>query len=224
MEDMLRTGKWKIASGTVAGRLPSGLDTTVSYTNFLMPTCWQGEYIVFDSQLNGAIYTGPSKCDPSSPTYINFLWKLNTNNTTLDLYDGFNLIYAFSDSISPYFFDTLVNNASSSPPLVLDTIFGVYDTLLGYTKTLLVLDTIWNFVITPKAIPNYDIYNASITNFSQSSFTLSFNYITTYLDSTLNHTGKYYYTDAITGNNDSSDYNPKVRPDTLHYTLIFNNF
>ena len=221
-EDILRSGNWRISGGTVRGKLPSGLDTTVSYTQFLLPTCWLDDYIKFDSDYHAKVYSNTNKCDPSQPTYQSFYWKFNRNATTLDFYNGFNLTYAWSDSIAPWHFDTLVNDGSASPPLVLDTIYGVNDTLLGYTRVVVVLDTIWDFVVTPKAIPNLDIYNAQISNFTESSFTLNYTYRKTYTDTNGHHTGRQIF--PIGSAMDTVNYDPILKADTLFYSITFSKF
>ena len=93
-EELLRAGKWKISGGTVRGKLPSGLDTTVSYLSFVLPLAWQDDYIKFDSNGYAKVYSGALKIDPSQPDYQSFLWKFNSNQTTIDFYNGFNLTYA----------------------------------------------------------------------------------------------------------------------------------
>lgn len=201
-EDMLRTGRWKISAGKLYCRLPSGKDTLLDYLNYVLPDCYKDNYIVFDSLFYGAVFTGATRCDASEGDQIPFRWRLTNNDNNMDLYHGFYSIYAVTDTIRPYHFDT-----TSFDPLVLDSLVKAEDTAFGYFKSLVVLDTIWDFKVAPLAIPNYDIYDAAITNFSQSSFTLNFSYITKYLDST-NHR-------AIS---------PRLLPDTLRYIITFSNY
>ncbi len=151
------------------------------------------------------------------------MWKFNSNATTLDLYNGFNLTYAWTDSIAPWHFDTLVNDASATPPLVLDTILGTNDTLLGYVRLHLVLDSTWNFILTPAAIPNLDIYNAQLSNFTENSFTLNYTYKKYYPDTNGFRTGQRYFTNT-SGGVDTVDYFPKMKPDTLYYSITYSKF
>lgn len=202
--DMLRTGKWKISGGTFTKRLPSGRDTILKYLSYI-PACHQDDYIVFDSGMSAAIYSGSNKCDPSDADEIPFLWQLKNNGNNIDLYNGFNCLYSCLETILPYYFDTLQNNSSFTPPLELDTLIGVLDTpSMGHS---IVLDSMWTVDIDSMTTPQINIYNASITNFSQSSFTLNFTVISTYPDSTGNH----------------ATY-PVTKPDTMKYAVIYSNF
>jgi hypothetical protein len=206
MTEMLRTGRWKISGANVKLRLPSGLDTTLNLFRF-MPSCKTGVYLVFDSfGVNGNMYTG-TPCNAGDPTEINFQWNLTDNNTILNLYNGFNLVYAITDTVlQPVYFDTLVNNVNASPPLVLDSVVTAEDTgYIGFPHYL-VLDSMWNLKFDSIPDPYLNI-NGQISNFSQSSFTLTFAEISVYPDSTLNHASA-----------------PIYRPDTVHFTFIFNNF
>lgn len=201
-EDMLRTGKWKIASGELKVRLPSGLDTTIDYVSFVLPACNQDDYIVFDSQYHAAIFSGGTTCNPGDPVSIPFKWRFKNNQNSIDLYDGFNMLFAVTDTIQPVKFDTLEQS-----PLRLDTVLGVFDTLTGYTKSLIVLDSIWDAIYTPVTSRGINIYDAAITDFTQSSFTLQYHLITHYPDTT-NHNGN----------------TPIYKPDTLHYKIRYTNF
>src|ERR1035438_5677028 len=91
-QNILRTGKWQLSSGTVAVRKPNGLDTTLNYLLFI-PTCYKDDYLVFDSLNYGQRYTGTNTCSPADPAYYTFSWQLQNNNTTINLYNGFNYIY-----------------------------------------------------------------------------------------------------------------------------------
>lgn len=213
-EDMLRKGSWKLASGKLTVNRPNGLDTTLNYLNFI-PECYKDDYIRFDSMDYGKRYFGTVACSPADPTYVLFKWQLKGNGKTIDLLSGFNNIYAVVDTIQPYHFDTIQQS-----PLVLDTVLGYLDTLPGQIKTFIVLDTVRELrfsgvpvgsLIAGTPIGGFDIYNAELTNFSQSSFTLNFDVRSVYPDSTNYH-----------GGFPSAD--PIMRPDTLHYSLIYNNF
>src|SRR4051812_30832409 len=98
-EDMLRKGKWKVSSGKITFKLPSSKDTTVDYYNFIMPVCHQDDYIIFDSLYKAAIYAGATKCNPGEADFIPFKWRLINNGNNIDLYDGFNNIFGFTDSV-----------------------------------------------------------------------------------------------------------------------------
>jgi len=200
---MLRTGKWKIASGTFTKRLPGGTDTNLNYLSFI-PLCHQDDYIVFDSQMHAATYSGATKCDPGEADHIPFVWQLKNNGNNIDLYNGFNNLYSAVETIQPYRFDTISGDFASGT-LKLDTVIGVNDTpKLGHN---IILDSIWDIHIDTMATPQIEIYNASITDFSQSAFTLHFTVISTYPDS----------------NGNRANY-PKIRPDTMKYTVKYTNF
>jgi hypothetical protein len=214
-EDILRKGNWRLASGKLTVNKPNGMDTTLNYMNFI-PECYKDDYIRFDSLNYGRRYFGATACSPADPTFVSFIWQLKGNGNVVDLLSGFNNLYAVVDTIQPYHFDTLQKD-----PLVLDTILGVLDTLPGQTKILIVLDTVRELrfsgiplgtSIAGTPIGGFDIYNAEITNFSQASFTLNFSIRSLYPDSTNYHAGL--------PNNEL----PIMRPDTIHYSLIYNNF
>ncbi len=202
--DMFRVGKWKISGGTFTKRLPDGHDTVLTYLNFI-PDCHKDDYIIFDSGLNAAVYSGSNKCNPSDADHIPFVWQLKNNGNNIDLYSGFNNLYSCWETIMPYYFDTLQNNSSDTPPLILDTLIGALDTpKRGHN---IVLDSMWNVHLDTMATPQISIYNAIITNFSQSAFTIKFSVISTYPDSTNNHA-------TI----------PITRPDTMKYIVTYSNF
>jgi hypothetical protein len=94
------------------------------------------------------------------------------------------------------------------------------DTLPGQVKIFIELDTIRELRfsgvpmgqnIAGSPMGGFDIYNAEITNFSQASFTLNFSMRSLYPDSTNIHAG-------LPG------HDPIMREDTVHYSLIYNNF
>ncbi len=203
MEEMLRTGKWKVASGTITIKKPDGRDTVLDYVKYV-PYCHKDDYITFDSQLHGAIYSSSIKCNPGDPDHIDFLWNLRNNY--IDMYNGFTGIHGVTSAVEPLSWDTL-----SIEPWQVDTILGTFDTLLGYTKTFLVVDSIRILKIDSTAVPLLNVYNAVISNFSQSEFTLRFYMISTRLDTTGWHAGP-------------PAMNPIVLPDTFRYTLKYTNF
>lgn len=215
--DILRTGKWKVSSGTITVNLPNGRDTTLDYMTFI-PACHRDDYILFDSGNAAAIYSGGSKCNAGDPDHIDFVWLLHRDNESLiDLYGGFNNTFGIVDTIQPFQFDTL----STNPYLVLDTLLGVFDTAHGYTRVVPVLDTIWKlkFQYDSSVITNPSIYGATITDFSQSSFTLHYNMSSLYPDSSGFHTRQY-----VDPNLGIRDFNPIMRPDTVKYSIKYTNF
>jgi len=114
-----------------------------------------------------------------------------------------------------------MDTLSQSPILVLDTIHGINDTTAGYTRVLPILDTIWNLKFDSTNVSNSDLYNAKITAFSQSSFTISFAiYGQQYPDSTNHGTG--VFQDVVTPGV-FYDFNPVMRPDTFFYTVTYQN-
>ncbi|MCW3122775.1 MAG: hypothetical protein JWQ38_2267 [Flavipsychrobacter sp.] len=201
-ESMLRTGKWKIAGGTFTKKLPYGnKDTTLQYLNFI-PDCRKDDYIVFDSQKHAAVFSGALKCNASDADKIPFVWQLTNNGGNIDFYNGFNNLYSASATIIPVHFDTIYNDGST---LVLDTLVGVFDTPAH--GPVVELDSIWEYRIDTLATPQISIYNAEITDFSQSSFMLHFTVISTYPDAR-NHRW------AL----------PVIRPDTMKYIVKYTNF
>ena len=200
--DMLRTGKWKIAGGTFTRKLPIGnADTTLQYLNFISD-CHKDDYIVFDSGMHAAVYSGALKCNPSDADHIPFVWQLKNNGNNIDLYNGFNNLYSANAYILALRFDTIINDGTT---LELDTLVGALDTPLhGH---VIVLDSIWEYRVDTAATPQISIYNAEITNFSQSSFMLHFSVITTYAD-VRNHRWL----------------SPIIRPDTMKYIVKYTNF
>jgi hypothetical protein len=177
-ENLLRAKKWRISGGSMTVKNPNGKDTTLDYLNFI-DSCYQDDYVKFDSMHFGSLYTGEIKCNPADPISRSFTWKLWNNDNYIDLNDGFNTIFAASMYIEPYRFDTLEHS-----PLKLDTIIGRTDTTPGFQKQFIVLDTIRVVRFNSTKIPNFDIYGAEIRDFTSSSFKLKFSFKTTRLDST----------------------------------------
>jgi hypothetical protein len=216
--DMFRTGRWKLSSGNLVVKEPNGKDTNLNYLNFL-PSCYAGGYIVFNSTTTGAAYTGTDKCLPSDPDSTQFQWALSNNYNNISFYRGFTLVWSVTETINPIVFDTL-----SHSPLELDTLFGVNDTLPGFTRTVVILDSIWNLTYTRDSVPTFDIDNAVITSFSQSAFTIYFTMISTYPDSLNHHEGYGFFTDPTSGGIDTTDLPVIITPDTFQYTLTYTNF
>ena len=205
-ESILRTGKWKLVSGTVTLKNPSGIDTTLNYMPFV-PVCHLDDYIKFDSGGNASVFPGATKCESSDADSVNFNWRLLNNDNNMDILNVFNFFYLVYDSIvTPYYFDTI----SQSPILVLDTLSN---------NPVVVLDTIWRVkfdsaaIIGPLYYQGVNIYSADISNFSKSGFTLSFKWYTQYPDTTKWHEGG------------PPAYQPPImRTDTLKYVLNYANF
>jgi hypothetical protein len=204
-ESMLRTGRWKVTSGTITQRKPNGWDTTLNYMLFV-PSCHTDDYIRFDSLNHAYVYSNTIKCSQADPDSISFVWRLLNNDQNMDILNVFNFFYMDSETINPgYFFDTL----SQSPIVVLDTIS---------TNPIVVLDSIWVANFIPILVDGRELfdnginlYSTYISNFSQQSFTLSFKWYAFYADTTNHHTG-------------GIDLPPIERPDTFLFKLNFTNF
>lgn len=205
-ENILRSKKWRVTGGTITVRKPNGKDTSLKYLSYI-DTCYSDDYMKFDSMHFGKVYTNTLKCSPADPEYKNFSWRLFNNDKSIDLYDGFNMIFAVTTSIEPYRFETL-----STAPLVLDTIIGRLDTIPGFIKQFIVLDTIRELRYTRYPIRNFDLYGAEVFNFSQSSFNLRFSFKTTRLDSTNFHAGL------------PNNFDPILVNDTADYDLTISSF
>lgn len=205
-ENILRSKKWKLTGGTITIKLPSGKDTVLQYANFL-PDCYKDDYLTFDSARKGTIFTGGVTCNAADPASHGFVWQLSNNETVIDLYDGFNNIFGINDTIQPYHFDTL-----SQFPLVLDTLVKTIDTIPGFLKTFIVLDTIRELRLTASTLGKFDIYKADIKDFTSSSFTLYFTAKSYSPDSTGYHAGL------------PNNMEPIYREDTFKYALKYTSF
>ncbi|MBX2907882.1 MAG: hypothetical protein KF744_17690 [Taibaiella sp.] len=183
-ENLLRGKKWKISGGTMTVKDPGGRDTALEYTKFI-DTCYFDDYITFDSLDFGGLHSGDQKCNPADPDTRNFTWRVwGPDNSYIDLFNGFNTIFAVNTTIKPYHFDTLEQS-----PLKLDTIVGRLDTIPGFIKSFIVLDTIRELRFTSYKIPNFTIYGAELQDLTESSVKLKFSFKTTRLDSTNGHAG-----------------------------------
>ena len=208
--NMLRTGKWKMSSGSLSVKLPGGIrDTTLNYLTYV-PACHLDDYIDFGPSTFGSVFSGSLKCSPNDPDSVQFQWGLSNNDNNISLFRGFSVIWSVKSIVWPYSVDT----TQFTPFLALDTLHGVNDTLPGYTRQVVVLDSFWTVKYYSDSVPNFDIYNAQISDFSQSSFTIIFSMYSTYMDTTHNHTG------ILAG---TTDMDPVVRPDTVKYKLTFTN-
>lgn len=203
-ENMLRDKRWKLSSSsTMTVKKPDGKDTILKYRDYI-DTCYLDDYLSFDSLYFGWLHTGDQHCDVAEPSQRMFKWRLWSNDNNVDLYGGFNWIFAATCSIEPYHFDTLEQS-----PLRLDTIIGRTDTTPGFIKSFIVLDTIRELRYHNYKIPDFDIYGATVSSLDASTFSIKFSHKGTRLDSTNFHAGAPY--------NDL----PLVVPDTVDYNLIF---
>jgi hypothetical protein len=205
-ENLMRAKRWKITDGTITVKTPGGKDTLLKYLDYI-DTCYVDNYIKFDSNHFGRLMMGDIKCNLADPDSRNFTWRLWNNDKYIDLYDGFNTIFAVTTTIEPYHFDTLEQS-----PLRLDTIIGRLDTIPGFTKQFIVLDTVRELRFNRYPIPNFDIYGAEIFDFNESSFKLKFSFKTQRLDSTNFRAG-------APENNP-----PGIVADTADYSIILTAF
>jgi hypothetical protein len=159
-ENTLRSSKWKISSGTLTVKLPSGKDTSLSYLG-LLPSCNQDDYLVFDSIYSGAVYGGSVKCSPSEPDYVRFTWQLLNNATVLSINNAVGLFYKEHMTINPPVADTVRPN-----PLIVDTLYNASYTVSPFDTAVI---------------------NGALTNFTTNSFTISYSIPSTYLDTTEYH-------------------------------------
>lgn len=196
-ENLLRTGKWKISSGSIKQKLPNGTYTSRNYTDIL-PDCWKDDYIVFDSGVRAALYYGSEKCNAGEGEYTSFTWQLTNNDNTISFFNGFKLLYSDTQYIQALRFDT-----TNQDPLTFAQVTGPDG--LQYN------DSIWENKFEPMAVHNTSIYDATITEFSQSSFTLNYSLISTYPDTTNGHQG-------------APRLMPIIRPDTFRFKITYNNF
>ncbi len=205
-ENLMRSRQWKLSGGTMTVKKPDGKDTNLQYLDFI-PDCYKDDYMKFDSAHFGLYFTGGEKCDASDPDSRAFTWRLYNNDRYIDLFDGFNSIFAVTQNIEPYRFETL-----STAPLELDTIIGRLDTTPGFLKQFIVLDTIREVHFTSYPIHEYDLYGAELVDFTEGSFKLKFSFKTRRLDSTNFHAGP------------PENYPPIDLPDTTDYLLTYRAF
>jgi len=189
---ILRTGKWKISAASVQLKLPGGSDTTIDYLG-LIPSCRLDDYLQFDSLSQGYVFSNTEKCSVGDADSIGFVWQLSNNDNNLSIFNGFTLLDSVVESALPYHIDTL----QSTPTLVLDTLA---------TTPNVVLDSMYTVQFSASKTASINITNAAITDFSSSSFTMSFSLISQYphMD---------YFISA-----------PVYKPDTLHFKVTYANF
>ena len=227
-ENLLRTGKWKLTSGTIKVKKPNGKDTTLDYLKFI-PDCYKDDYFVFDSLDYGKRYTGTNTCSAADPEYFVLHWRLKGSGNTIDLYNGLNYIYGIVDTVQPFELDTL-----SLSPLQYDTIIHALDTLPGYVRSFIALDTIRTLKfsgvpggIGPTGLPRggFDIYDADLLNIDQTTFTIHFQMHSYYRDSTKWHTASILLPiDHTLPYDPNPDSLQTIRLDTFNYSLTFTNF
>ena len=217
--DTFKSGKWKMSSGTITLKTPGGKDTTLNYFDYI-PTCHLDDYIAFNSNTTGAVFNGSDKCSAADGDSTQFTWDLTNNYNNISFYRGFSLIWSVQQFVNdPFRFDTLVQS-----PLKLDTIHGINDTLPGFTRTIPVLDTLWTLSFYKDSVPSFNIYNAQISDFSESAFTINFSMISTRPDTVGYHTGYYTFADPITaGQTDTIDLPILTVPDTFIYKITFSH-
>jgi hypothetical protein len=202
-ENLLRDGRWKIASSsTFTVKKPDGKDTSLRYLDYI-DSCAQDDFLTFDSLNFGYLNLGDIRCDAGEGPRRPLMWRLYNNDNNLDLYNGINMIFGAVGTVRPYRFDTLVKS-----PLRLDTIIGRLDTIPGFIKNFIELDTIRDLYYSRYKVPGFDIYGGTITNFSESSFTLNFSVYSTRLDTTKKRSG-------------FPNPEPVTVPDTVEYKINF---
>lgn len=89
---MLRSGKWKVNSGTVTLRQPNGVKADKTYYPDLRMTCLQDDYIIFDSSNIGKVYSNTTKCSGSDVDSANFVWVLKNNDKNMDIIGGYHIV------------------------------------------------------------------------------------------------------------------------------------
>ncbi len=216
--DILHASKWKLASGTLAVKLGNGKDTTLNYLNYI-PSCYNDDYLAFNSRSIGAVFNGSNRCSPSDGDSTQFTWEFSNDYANISFHRGFSIISSVVETVNPLKFDT-----TNLEPLVLDTVHGFLDTLPGFVRVIPVLDSIWSLTFTSSGVTSVDIHNAIITDFSASSFTINFTMYSTYPDTTGFHTGVSYMYDVITSGIDTVDLPVIYRADTFKYKLTYTSF
>lgn len=120
----LRTGKWKINSGTVTMHNLNWIQKDQTYWPTLRKICLRDDYIIFDSSDRGVVYSNTTRCSPADVDSIAFVWQLKNNDKNIDLFN----IYKVVDSVAV----TLVPIASTSPQA-----YKVqYDTATSYVSNI----------------------------------------------------------------------------------------
>src|SRR3954454_20812879 len=73
-ENILRSKKWKLSSGTLTVKKPNGRDTNLKYLDFI-PDCYKDDYLTFDSMRHGTVFTGAVSCNAADPASHSFVWQ-----------------------------------------------------------------------------------------------------------------------------------------------------
>jgi len=213
--DWLRSGKWKVSSGTLSVKKPNGKDTALNYLDWI-PQCHKDDYIVFNTATTGAVFNGPVSCTPGDADSISFAWNLSNSDNYLTIHNSYHLYYSVFESILPLAFDTV-----SQSPLELDTIFHVADT--PFLNPVIELDSIWRLHFDSTAVLNTVIDNGVLTNFTENSFTVYYTLKAQYPDSTGWQTGRFFFTNPG-GFPDSADNYTKTLVDTFKYKITYTKF
>lgn len=121
---MLRTGKWKLSSGTVNIRGLNGVRADHTYYPDLRRTCLRDNTILFDSSNRGVVYNGSNRCLASEPDSVNFIWQLKNNDQNIDLFN----IYKVVDSVG-----LKLNTVTGSSPTAY---YITYDTATSYIANI----------------------------------------------------------------------------------------
>ena len=139
------------------------------------------------------MFSNTTKCSIGDADSIGFIWQLSNNDNNISIFNGFTLIDSVMETVLPYHIDTL----ATTPNIVLDTLA---------TTPNVVLDTLYTLSYSASKTAAINIYNAAITGFSNSAFTMSFSLISQYphMD---------YFISA-----------PVYKPDTLHFKVTYGNF
>jgi hypothetical protein len=165
-ESQLRGGSWRLQSGTLTMKLPSGKDTVLDYLK-VAPDCAKDDLMVFDSAHLGRRLSGATTCNPSDPESVPFKWQMYENEKYIDLYNAFNTIYAMPYTVEPY----VLTDAG-------DTVRNLKFTVVPVPPNPNVPTS-----------SGFDINRAYISAFSGSAMTINFPVISTYLDTTNFHGG-----------------------------------
>lgn len=96
---MLRTGKWKISSGTVTMRGPNGVKAAQTYYPGLRKICLRDDYIIFDSSNHATVYSGTSRCSAADPDSVGFIWQLKNNEKNFDFFNAYKIIDSVAQTV-----------------------------------------------------------------------------------------------------------------------------
>ena len=98
---MLRTGKWKLSSGTVNIRGLNGLRADHTYYPDLRRVCLRDNTILFDSSNRGVVYNNTNRCLASEPDSVNFIWQLKNNDQNIDLFNIYKVVDSVGLTLNP---------------------------------------------------------------------------------------------------------------------------